>query len=280
MALYNITQHIWRMLHDTSSKMQVTLGWKALNWGLKSHTLSRVDHTWRFVIGCNVHVKQFCKSQQKNTSLDSKGTALSPNKKNPRLTISPSKSLCPVDSRQFHHREGRPPDLRLPLPFPRSPCCPLDSPMSIPATMFPRSAVEQRRILSLANPICSTGMVTFKGSTSSWSGRGQAAKMQSIGCQSGTEYFKSRSHLKLGFESQPLHFFDRFLAVEVGVHHCTSIWRGCSPLIAKLGPDKARQTQMGLPISCYWGRNISMCPSCTLSAMRKAAAGRRFAGPT
>ena len=42
----------------------------------------------------------------------------------------------------------------------------------------------------------STGIVTFKGSTSSCYGRGQAAKMQSIGCQSGTEYFKSRFHLK------------------------------------------------------------------------------------
>ena len=47
--------------------------------------------------------------------------------------------------------------------------------------------------------------------------------MQSIGCQLGMEYFKSRFHLKLGFESHPFQFFDRSLIVEVGLNHCTRI---------------------------------------------------------
>ena len=34
------------------------------------------------------------------------------------------------------------------------------------ATLRPRSAVEQRQRLSLANPICSGGIVIFRGSTS------------------------------------------------------------------------------------------------------------------
>ena len=140
----------------------------------------RVDHTWRVVIGCNMYVKQYCKFQQK-IHLVHKGPPFHPTK-NTEINTVFSKSLCPVDSHVIDHQEGRPPDLRLPLPCPRTPCCPLDSPTSTPATMFPRSAVKQRRRLSLANPLCSTGMVTFTGSTSSCSGRGQAAKMQSIGC--------------------------------------------------------------------------------------------------
>jgi hypothetical protein len=128
-----------------------------------------------------------------------------------------------LNSSVFHHRDARPLYFRLPLPCPRPPCCPLDSAAFNPPSLFPRSAVEHRPRLSLANPICSAGIVTFNGSTSSCAGRGQAAKMQSIGCQSETEYFKSRFHLKLGLESQPFHFFDRSLAFEVGVNHCTSI---------------------------------------------------------
>jgi hypothetical protein len=58
-------------------------------------------------------------------------------------------SASPVDSRVIDHREGRPLDLRLPLPCPRTPCCPQDSPMSTPTAIFPRSAVVQRRRLSL-----------------------------------------------------------------------------------------------------------------------------------
>jgi hypothetical protein len=174
----------------------------------------RVHHTWRFVIGCNVHIKQYCEFQQKILHLVQKGPPYHLTK-NTEVDIVFSNSASPIDSRVIDHREGRPPDLRLPLPCPRTPCCPLDSPTSTPATMFPRSVVVQRRRLSLANPICSTGIVTFKGSTSSCSGRGRAAKMQSIGCQLGMEYFKSRFHLKLGFESQPFNLFDRSLAVEV-----------------------------------------------------------------
>ena len=63
----------------------------------------------------------------------------------------------------------------------------------------------------------------FRGSTSSCLGKGQATKMQSIGCPSRMRHFESYFHLKVGFESQPFHFFDRFLAVEVGLDHYTRI---------------------------------------------------------
>jgi hypothetical protein len=81
------------------------------------------------------------------------------------------------------HREGRPPDFRVAFLGPPTACCALDSCMSTPAKLRPRSAAEQRRRLSFANPTCSGGIVTLKGSTSSCSGRGQAGNMQSIGCQ-------------------------------------------------------------------------------------------------
>ena len=54
--MYNITLPIWRHMHDTS---------------LKSLTLRLcVHHTWRYVNGGNVHVKQYCKYAQKILHLD------------------------------------------------------------------------------------------------------------------------------------------------------------------------------------------------------------------
>jgi hypothetical protein len=134
-----------------------------------------------------------------------------------------------------HYEEGLPRAPRLPVarPRPRVPRPPPTFPRPRPTrralgtstssstAIPPRSCAEQRRRLSLANSICSGGIVILRGSTSSCAGRGHAAKMQSIGCQSGMEYFESAFHLKFVLESQPWYFFVMSLAVEVGVNHCT-----------------------------------------------------------
>ena len=112
-------------------------------------------------------------------------TTLSSNKKNQATSNCVSSiSTCLMYFVVFHHGNMRPLAGRLPVASPWATCCALESTTSNSATLRPRSAIEQRRRLSLANPICSSRIVTFKGSTSWSSGRGQAVKMQSIGCQS------------------------------------------------------------------------------------------------
>ena len=85
---------------------------------------------------------------------------------------------------------------------PRPPHCALVLPTSSSTALHLRSCAEQRQRLSLANLICSNGIVILRGSKSSCAGRGHATKMQSIGCQLGVECFKSCFHLKLVVESQ------------------------------------------------------------------------------
>ena len=89
---------------------------------------------------------------------------LSPNKKTPSTFIL-SNSVCLVYLHVFDHREGRPLAGRLLVGCPWPPYCALESLASTSTTLLPRSIVEQRPRLSLANPNCSGGIITFKGST-------------------------------------------------------------------------------------------------------------------
>ena len=112
-------------------------------------------------------------------------------------------------------------------------------------------------------------------------GRGQAANMQSIGCQSGMEYFKSCFHLKLGFESQPFRFFDRSRDVEVGVNHFTRICRGLFPVTANLVRwRQGSANPNGSTYVLFLGTQYEKMSLITLSAMLKLGMGQRFDGPT
>ena len=152
LPMYNITQPLlWRHMHDTSSNSLSTL-WLCIH------------HTDKYVTGRNVHVKQYCEYAQTILHLDFHARPITYQKCPEHICL-----LSLFIPRVFpgpYHMEGRPLDSRLPLACPWTPCCALDSPTSAPATRLSRSAVEQRRRLSLANPICSGGIVTFNGSTS------------------------------------------------------------------------------------------------------------------